>query len=395
MPIGRRPVRTIEVNLADPDEVQRWKTGAEGYVDSLPEWGRHYLYTKPFAPITGTIEREHYCYFQDFANILQLLNLPPGSRILDAACGPGWLSEFLWRVGYDVTGIDVCEALLDVARERIDKLPFLPWERDRKSVRFARLDLESEDLAAEQFDAIVFYDCLHHFADIGGVFRAVDRMLAPGGSVLIKEGAMPEAGSIGESKLLEEAARSTTLESPFDHEWLVTFLRDHGFSRVRRYLEINGFFEATPEQRDRLTALFDAPPSMNIILCRRDEADGFVATIAIEEWVIDERGDLRITARVTNDGSRSWRANSELRPGSVAMGIKVEDARGRVIEEYLGRCPLATDVEPGASTTFWLVYPLSQIDVPVGANIRLDMVLQGEFWFSDRGSPSVVRAVGL
>jgi 2-polyprenyl-3-methyl-5-hydroxy-6-metoxy-1,4-benzoquinol methylase len=50
--------------------------------------------------------------------------VPPGSRILDAGCGTGRVALRLAEIGYDCTGVDLDEDMLQVAKERG---PHLPW----------------------------------------------------------------------------------------------------------------------------------------------------------------------------------------------------------------------------------------------------------------------------
>src|ERR1700722_8496438 len=52
----------------------------------------------------------------DTAEILGLLNLPPGSRILDAPCGHGRVARRLGAAGMDVTAVDLTPAYLEQAR---------------------------------------------------------------------------------------------------------------------------------------------------------------------------------------------------------------------------------------------------------------------------------------
>ena len=46
--------------------------------------------------------------------------LPKGSTIADAPCGTGRLAGVLLEAGYRVHGFDISEAMLDVARQRLD-----------------------------------------------------------------------------------------------------------------------------------------------------------------------------------------------------------------------------------------------------------------------------------
>ncbi len=50
-------------------------------------------------------------------NLLSALQLPPGARILDLACGKGRHSRYLADKNYDVTGLDISSASITFARQ--------------------------------------------------------------------------------------------------------------------------------------------------------------------------------------------------------------------------------------------------------------------------------------
>src|SRR5215469_4027879 len=52
----------------------------------------------------------------DTSEILHLLDLPKGSRILDAPCGHGRISRRLAAAGMEVTGVDLTAADIQQAR---------------------------------------------------------------------------------------------------------------------------------------------------------------------------------------------------------------------------------------------------------------------------------------
>src|SRR5579862_3197601 len=68
----------------------------------------------PFLPVDKT-ERE-------VVDIATLLNLPPGSAILDLCCGNGRHAIPLAQRGYQMTGQDLSNALLQRARSSADTL---------------------------------------------------------------------------------------------------------------------------------------------------------------------------------------------------------------------------------------------------------------------------------
>ncbi len=54
--------------------------------------------------------------------ILANINIPPGSDILDMACGTGRHSIAFAKKGYNVTAFDLSKPLLEIARQTADKL---------------------------------------------------------------------------------------------------------------------------------------------------------------------------------------------------------------------------------------------------------------------------------
>jgi SAM-dependent methyltransferase len=59
---------------------------------------------------------------QEVAFLLELLDLPQGGRVLDVGCGPGRHALALAQAGLQVTGIDISERFLQIARDRANQL---------------------------------------------------------------------------------------------------------------------------------------------------------------------------------------------------------------------------------------------------------------------------------
>ena len=57
---------------------------------------------------------------REVAGVLDLLQPTPGAAVLDLACGQGRIAVPLAQRGYRVTGLDLSEQLLGVAREAAD-----------------------------------------------------------------------------------------------------------------------------------------------------------------------------------------------------------------------------------------------------------------------------------
>ena len=100
----------------------------------------------------------------------------PGKRVLDVGCGGGILSESMAARGADVTGIDMGEAPLEVA-----KLHLL---ESGEKVDYRKIPVE--ELAAEQpasFDVITCMEMLEHVPDPSSIIQACANLVKPGGHV--------------------------------------------------------------------------------------------------------------------------------------------------------------------------------------------------------------------
>ncbi len=97
-------------------------------------------------------------------------------RVVDVGCGGGILSESMARAGAQVTGIDLAEKPLKVAK--LHKL--------ESGVEVDYRLLAAEELAAaepESFDVVTCMEMLEHVPDPVSVMTACARMVKPGGWV--------------------------------------------------------------------------------------------------------------------------------------------------------------------------------------------------------------------
>ncbi len=99
-----------------------------------------------------------------------------GKRVLDVGCGGGILSESMYFKGADVTGIDLGEKALNVAK--------LHQLESGAKVNYTLTSVEQ--LAQEQpasFDVVTCMEMLEHVPDPASVVAACATLVKPGGSV--------------------------------------------------------------------------------------------------------------------------------------------------------------------------------------------------------------------
>lgn len=99
-----------------------------------------------------------------------------GKRLVDVGCGGGILAEAMAQRGADVTGIDMGEAPLSVAK--LHKL--------ESGVEVDYFQSTAEDLAAnepEAFDIVCCLEMLEHVPDPGAVIKACADMAKPGAAL--------------------------------------------------------------------------------------------------------------------------------------------------------------------------------------------------------------------
>ena len=100
-----------------------------------------------------------------------------GQRAVDIGCGGGLLSEALAKSGADVTGVDMAEASIAIAREHAEQ---------------SGLDIDYQVTTAEalaeaqpaSFDLVTCLEMLEHVPDPASVVAACAALVKPGGHVV-------------------------------------------------------------------------------------------------------------------------------------------------------------------------------------------------------------------
>jgi 2-polyprenyl-6-hydroxyphenyl methylase / 3-demethylubiquinone-9 3-methyltransferase len=101
-----------------------------------------------------------------------------GKRVVDIGCGGGILAEALAEQGAQVTGIDMAELSLKVAR--------LHLHESELKVDYQLITAEAfAEQHAAQFDIVTCLEMLEHVPDPAAIIDAAARLLKPGGCLVL------------------------------------------------------------------------------------------------------------------------------------------------------------------------------------------------------------------
>lgn len=112
-----------------------------------------------------------------------LAQIPPGSRILEVGSGPGHMALELARNGHHVTGLELSPECVHAARQVARENPY---RENFGSLSYVAGDVFTWE-SREPYQAICFFEVLHHFDDPGAVLDRVLGLLEPGGTIVAVE----------------------------------------------------------------------------------------------------------------------------------------------------------------------------------------------------------------
>ena len=375
-----------------PSLGQDYGEAHQRYVERIGPDAEQWLRTKPFSAPPG---HELLECLRTFSHIVGRLGLGLRAQVLDVGCGPGWLSEFLARCGYSVTGVDVSEDMVRIARERIAAIEEPVGAGIDALAEFHAMPVLKLPWTA-RFDAAILYDAMHHFDDEVETLRVIRRTLVPGGRIFIHEGVRPEPDSQGEQELIAEMEQYGTLESPFDPAYLVDVVGEAGFTQVTRFAAVDDLLDVSAEEDElrRVETLMKFPPMNTVIAFNplragtEDPVAEFAALIETTGSWIEDGDHLTLRVTVTNAGRAFWPAGLGTAYGIVTLGPYVPANGGRV---ELPRQGLPRSLSPGESVEVDVHVARSVIE---GApEIGIDAVREGISWFADYGSSPLVVAL--
>jgi 2-polyprenyl-3-methyl-5-hydroxy-6-metoxy-1,4-benzoquinol methylase len=117
---------------------------------------------------------------QRIARLVSAARLTGTERVLDIATGPGYIAEAFAKNSREVVGMDLTEAMLDIARARTT-------ENGVKNISFRTGDAQNLPFDAGEFDIVVCRLALHHVQQPGKVVNGMTRVCRRDGIVLVED----------------------------------------------------------------------------------------------------------------------------------------------------------------------------------------------------------------
>lgn len=146
-----------EVSVSDPDaiteqEYQTWQSAADNYADNL----------SPVTALSGQLPI-----------LREIGQIDNTCDVLEIGCGPGDLTMALSEISASVTGIDLSDNMVAIARKRFPQF------------RFEVADAVTMPFEDNTFDVAVSNYTAHHFARPDVAFAEARRVLKPGGRLAV------------------------------------------------------------------------------------------------------------------------------------------------------------------------------------------------------------------
>ena len=145
--------------------------------------------------------------------------LMPRGRVLDVGCGRGVMLKYLKSWGYRVDGVELDTVAAARARHNLRQKIFHTLEEPVQSL-------------PQQYQAICFWHSLEHLPEPGKTLRTADRLLAPGGVLVISA---PHMASL-QGRLSRRSWLHLDLPRHlvhFDMNGLARFLQAKGYQLIR------------------------------------------------------------------------------------------------------------------------------------------------------------------
>ncbi|MEO6524451.1 MAG: methyltransferase domain-containing protein [Mucilaginibacter sp.] len=183
-------------------------------------------------------DQKHAFVSQFGENVVDLLEVKPGERILDIGCGTGYLANHIQSLGADVVGTDLSPDMIAKAKATYPDVKF-------------EVANASDFSFDKKFDAVFSNAALHWVKDHDGMMRSVYNSLKPGGRFVA------EMGGKGNVGLLIAATKQVLEKYGYHKQTEIELWRFPSLGEYSRELEQHGFRVTFAIHFDRKTPLQD------------------------------------------------------------------------------------------------------------------------------------------
>lgn len=116
-------------------------------------------------------------------DLLSILKLKKGMRVLDIGCGRGDAAFYMARKGAEVIGIDYSKDAIELANQALKE----QHRQVRRRVKFLLTDAKSINFGKNYFDFIIAIDFFEHLykEELEIVMKRLSWSLKPGGTLLV------------------------------------------------------------------------------------------------------------------------------------------------------------------------------------------------------------------
>lgn len=115
--------------------------------------------------------------------------LSPDHKVLDIGCATGTQCGDIAPNVKQVTGIDISDKLLDIAKQRMA-------DRNVHNINFIQATMFDERLEPGSFDVIMVFYVFHFIEDIDAAFNRINSLLKPGGIFISETSCLGEKSKI-------------------------------------------------------------------------------------------------------------------------------------------------------------------------------------------------------